>query len=158
MPVDMSKEELEGIGFRSMSENRCECDCMISTCTDCFIRGKMKPWCSNCHSDINDGKCCDNQSKPYIKKGWIDVTPHIVKHNEAEKKEIHKRIEAHNKMLDDAKNFHDTCWMSKDCEECGVEFSTRGKHDFRICKKCTLEVYEKGEDYKEERMGVKINF
>lgn len=158
MPVDMSKEELEGMGFRSMSENRCECDCMKGTCSDCFIRGKMKPWCSNCHSDINDGKCCDNQSKPYIKKGWIDVTPHIVKHTEEEKKEIYKRIDAHNKMLDRSDKFYDQCWQTNKCRHCQKEFSARGRLDISTCKECTLKMLEDNDQYKEERLGVKRNF
>lgn len=150
MPVDMSKSELEGMGFRSMNENRCECDCMKGTCTDCFIRGKMKPWCSNCHSDFNDGKCgCDNPSKPYVKKGWVDVTPHIVKHNEEQKKEIYKRIDAHNKMLERATRTYDTIWEGKICRDCGKSFKVRGgKID--TCKACTTALLNDGDKYSED--------
>lgn len=153
----MSKKELEDMGFRSMNENNCECDCMVGTCTDCFIRGMMKPWCTNCHKDINDGKCCDNQSKPYIKKGWINVTPHIIKHTEAEKKEIYKGIKAHNKFLDDAVKFGEICWSTKTCK-CGKDFSCRGGR-LDVCKACAMEIFKDKDKYREEDLkGAHYNF
>lgn len=156
--IDMSKKELETMGFRSIKENRCECDCMKGTCTDCFIRGKMKPWCTNCHNDINNGICnCDNQSKPYIKKGWIDVTPHIVKHNEEQKKEIHKRINAHNKFLEDAINSGNNMWTTRTCG-CGKDFSTRGDK-LKSCKTCSMKIFNDNDKYCEEDLkGAHYNF
>lgn len=149
MPVDMSKEELEDMGFRSMNEHNCECDCMKRTCSDCFLRGMMKPWCQNCHNDFNDGTCgCDNP-KSYIKKGWVDVTPHIVKHTDDEKKKIYKRIDAHNKMLENAVNFYDQCWQTKKCKQCNQEFSARDRLVISTCKTCTLEMFTDSNQYKE---------
>jgi hypothetical protein len=138
--------------------SQCECDVYKRTCSDCFIHGYMKPWCQNCHKDFNNGTCgCDNP-KAYIKKGWKDVTPHIVKHTEKEKKAIYKKIEAHNKFLEDSVNFYDQCWQTKECNQCNKEFSARGRLDIRTCKTCLLKMLHDEDQYKEERKGVKRNF
>lgn len=140
MSSDITKDELEDMGFRSLNEDNCECDCMKGTCTDCFVRGYMKPWCSNCRTDINNGKCNCNDQKPYINKGWKDNTDRIIKHTKDEKKIIYEKIKKHNQFLKDATNTYNNSWMGKNCIDCGKSFKVKAKYDYNTCPTCTVKV------------------
>lgn len=129
--------------------SQCQCDVFTRTCSDCFIRGYVKPWCTNCHNDFNDGTCGCDKPNPYIRKGWVDNTSRIVKHTEEEKEIIRGWEEDRKKMMKRAENFYNKCWQGKTCTDCGAEFSVRGgKLD--TCKNCTMKIFD-GENYKDGR-------
>lgn len=127
--------------------SQCQCDCMSGTCSDCFIRGYIKPTCLNCRKDFNNGTCgCDNP-KRHIMKGWADNTEQIVKHTPAEKKIIKGWIDQHNKMLERSIKFYDSVWQGVDCKSCGKSFKVRGGK-VELCKTCIMKMFENG-DYEE---------
>lgn len=131
--------------------SQCECDVWKDTCSDCFIRGYIKPWCENCHKYFNDGKCGCSKPKPFIRKGWVDNTKIIVKHTEQEKETIRGWQKSRETMLQQASDFYNKCWQGGTCTECGAEFSVRGgKLD--TCKKCTLEILNDKDKYKDGSM------
>lgn len=125
--------------------SQCTCDCQIDTCSDCFVRGYTKPWCENCKTNFNDGKCNCDKPKPYVRKGWADNTKRIVKHTDKEKETIYEWFKQHNKILENAINSGRKIRYVRKCDDCGKEFGTRGKYNDDYCKDCMLKIINETE-------------
>jgi len=157
------RKRLEKLGFKSLVDkdgklyknlapkgiSQCQCDCMVRTCSHCFISGLIKPWCDVCHTDVNDGRCKCDKPTTYNKQGWADNTKYIVKHTPAEKTIIRGWIKKHNDMLKQSDHLYDTIWQGNECRDCGKSFKVRGgKID--TCKECTLKILNDSDMYSEK--------
>ena len=138
--------------------SQCECDVWSDTCSDCFIRFRMKPQCTNCHTAHAECKC-GNTTEPWLRGGWDDNTKYIVKHTEAEKNTIRGWEEDRRKYMQKATDFYDQVWEVKECRECNKGFKVRGGR-LSTCKACTRKIINDKDKYSEDLdgTGVKRNF